>query len=221
MFVLSAWAQPATVLAGTTVEGSSVASDRLVGVGSVSHSGRGHYRCGRCSGLCSLGRRGFSQPLLLRTRKLRALFWPLFAWSSWAQPATVEAGAKSEIVALASIRSICVVSTSHCCGRHDRRGRCFGLCSLGRRGLIQPLWWRIRQVKALLWPLFDSSAWAQEATVVAGTTGEGAALASVLSVGISSGSHFCGGTTGEGAVLASVRSEGIVSSIHCGDGYDR
>jgi hypothetical protein len=44
-------------------------------------------------------------------------------------------------------------------------------------------------VRALLWPLFPWSAWAQTGTVVAGTTVEGAALVSVLSVGVGSASH--------------------------------
>jgi hypothetical protein len=38
--------------------------------------------------------------------------------------------------------------------------------------------------------VFAQSAWAQIATAVAGTTGEGAAVASVLSVGVGSASHF-------------------------------
>jgi hypothetical protein len=46
-------------------------------------------------------------------------------------------------------------------------------------------------VKALLWPLLDRSAWAQTATVVAVTTGKGAALVSLRSVGVGSISH-CG-----------------------------
>jgi hypothetical protein len=40
--------------------------------------------------------------------------------------------------------------------------------------------------------MFAWSAWAQPATVVVGTTGEGAALASVLSVGMGSASHSRG-----------------------------
>jgi hypothetical protein len=36
-----------------------------------------------------------------------------------------------------------------------------------------------RSVRVLLWPLFSRSAWAKPATVVTGTAGEGAALASV------------------------------------------
>jgi hypothetical protein len=64
---------------------------------------------------------------------------------------------------------------------------------VGRRGLSQTLWWRTRQLRALLWTLFERSAWAQPATVVADTTGEGAALASVRSVGVGSYSHCVGG----------------------------
>jgi hypothetical protein len=44
-------------------------------------------------------------------------------------------------------------------------------CPLGRLGLSRPLCWRARQVRALLWPLFDRSAWAHAASVVADTTG--------------------------------------------------
>jgi hypothetical protein len=48
-------------------------------------------------------------------------------------------------------------------------------------------------VRALLLPAFAQSAWAQPATAVAGTTGEGAALASVRSVGVGSASLCSGG----------------------------
>jgi hypothetical protein len=41
---LSAWAQPATVVAGTKVEGAALASLRSMGVGSTSHCGGGHDR---------------------------------------------------------------------------------------------------------------------------------------------------------------------------------
>jgi hypothetical protein len=47
-------------------------------------------------------------------------------------------------------------------------------------------------VRALLWPLFARTAWSQTATVVADTTVEGAALASVRLVGVGSANH-CGG----------------------------
>jgi hypothetical protein len=56
----------------------------------------------------------------------------------------------------------------------------------------QQLWWRSRMLRALLWPLFAFTARAQPATVVAYTKVEGAALASVLLVGVGSASH-CGG----------------------------
>ena len=42
---------------------------------------------------------------------------------------------------------------------------------------------------AMLWPLFGWSARAQPASVVAGTTDEGAALASVPSVGVGQSIH--------------------------------
>jgi hypothetical protein len=47
-------------------------------------------------------------------------------------------------------------------------------------------------MRALFWSLFAPSAWAQTATEVADTTGEGAALASVTFFGVSPDSH-CGG----------------------------
>jgi hypothetical protein len=46
-------------------------------------------------------------------------------------------------------------------------------------------------VRELLWPLFDRSAWDQLATVVVGTSGNVADLASVLLVGVEPASH-CG-----------------------------
>jgi hypothetical protein len=48
-------------------------------------------------------------------------------------------------------------------------------------------------VRALLSTLFDGSAWAQPASVVAGTSGEGAAMASVPSVGEGPASYSDGG----------------------------
>jgi hypothetical protein len=50
-----------------------------------------------------------------------------------------------------------------------------------------------------MWPLLGRSAWDQPVTVVAGTTGEGAALASVLSVSVGSGCPCFIDTTNEGA----------------------
>jgi hypothetical protein len=167
-FAWSAWTQPPTVLADTTGEGAALAS-------------------------CSLGRCGHSQPLGWRARQFRALIWPVFDRSAWAQPATVVSITKFEGGPLASVPSVGVGSGKHCGGGHDGRGRCSGLCSLHRRGLRQPLWWWARHVRALLWPLFVRSAWAQPATVVAGTTGKGASLATGRPVGVVTASNCDGG----------------------------
>jgi hypothetical protein len=120
------------------------------------------------------------------------LFWPLFARSAWFQAATVVAGATGEGAGLSFSRLVGVDSDSLCCGGHDMSGRCSGLLSLGLPRLNQPLIWRARQARALLWPQLARSGWAQPATVVAGTTGEGADLASGHSVGVGSANH-CGG----------------------------
>jgi hypothetical protein len=106
-------------VAGTIVEGADMASVRLIVVRSTSHCGCVHDRTGRCSGLCSLVRRGLSQRLLCRTRQMRALLWPLFSWSAWAQPAIVMAGTKFEGATLASVLWFGVRSASHCGGEHD------------------------------------------------------------------------------------------------------
>jgi hypothetical protein len=146
-----------------------------------------------------------------------ALLWPLFARSAWDHPATVVAGTMCEGAVLASVLLVYVVSYSHIGGWHDRSGRFCGLCSLGRRGLRKPLWWRALnlrvqlwplfacrrgpreplwwlscQVRVLMWTLFAWLSWAQPSTVVAGKTGEGAAMTSVSFVVVVSNSH-CGG----------------------------
>jgi hypothetical protein len=94
------------------------------------------------------------------------------------------AGKTCELAALATVLLDGVVSASHYFGGQDMLGSFSGFCSIGRRGISQPLWWRARQVRALLCSLFASSAWGQPNTVVAGTTGEGAAQASVQSFGV-------------------------------------
>jgi hypothetical protein len=94
LFYRSAWAQPATVVAGTTVDGAALASVRWLG-------------------LC--------------------------------QPATVVVGTRVEGASLISVRFIGEGSASHSGGGQDKRGRWSDLCSIGRRGIIQPLWWRVRQ----------------------------------------------------------------------------
>ena len=58
LFDLSAWDQPATVLACTAIEGADLVSVHLVSVGSALHCGGVHEYLGHCSGLCSLGRLG-------------------------------------------------------------------------------------------------------------------------------------------------------------------
>jgi hypothetical protein len=103
----------------------------------------------------------------------------------------VVAGTTGDGDALASVRSVGVGSDSHSGGGHDSRERSSGLFSLDQRRLSQPLWWRARQVRALLLPLIALKAWNQPATVIAVTTGEGAALASFRSVGVGSAS-LCG-----------------------------
>jgi hypothetical protein len=104
---------------GSTGEGAALASVRLVGVGSASHLVGMHDRRERCSGLCSLGRHGLSQPLWRHGRHVRTLLWPLFAWSAWAQPDTVVAGTAIKGADLASVRLFGMGSASHRVGEHD------------------------------------------------------------------------------------------------------
>ena len=98
---------------------------------------------------------------------MRALLWPLFDSSALAQPATVVEGTTFEDAVLAFVMSAGEVSSSH----------------WGRRG---------RQVISLLWPLFAWLAWAQQATVVVGTTGEGSTLATFRLVVVGPASHHGG-----------------------------
>jgi hypothetical protein len=178
-----------------------MASVLSVDVGSASHCGVGHDRCGRCSGLSSLsrlglsqplwwrarqaravtglrslGRHGLSQPLWWRKRQVMALLWPLFDLSGWAQSVPVVAGTSVEGAALATVRSVDVGSDSHCDGGHDMYGRCSGLFSLGLRWINQEVCWRTLQLRALRKPLLARATWAQPATVVAGTSVKGASL---------------------------------------------
>jgi hypothetical protein len=146
LFAWLARDQATVVVEGTKVEGAALTSARLVGVGSASHCGGEHDRLGLCSDLFSRGRRGLSKPLCWRERPVRPLLWPLVSW-------------------------VGVCSYSHCGGGHDRCGRLYSLCSLGRGGLSQPLRWWAQQLRALLWPLIARSAWARSATGLASTTG--------------------------------------------------
>jgi hypothetical protein len=101
-------------------------------------------------------------------------------------------GTTGECAANASVLFVGVCLNRDCRVVHDRSGPCFGHCSLGRRGLSRPLSWRASRVRALLWPVFARSAWAQAATVLASTTCEGAVLSCFRSVDVGSASH-CGG----------------------------
>jgi hypothetical protein len=51
---------------------------------------------------------------------VKALLWPLFAWSAWAQTATVVAGKRGEGAALASVRLVGMGSARHCGAGHNR-----------------------------------------------------------------------------------------------------
>jgi hypothetical protein len=107
-------------VACSTCEGAALSSDRLVDKFSESHCGGGHKNLGRCSGHFSLVGRGLIQPLWWRERQVRAVHWPLFAWSTWAQLATVVAGTRVDGDALVSDRSVSMGSTTHCVGEQDR-----------------------------------------------------------------------------------------------------
>jgi hypothetical protein len=65
-------------------------------------------------------------------------------------------------------------------------------------------------VRALLWPLFAISAWDELATMMAGTTVDGARLATVLLYGVGS-VNMVTGTTRVCAALASVLLAGVGS----------
>jgi hypothetical protein len=71
-------------------------------------------------------------------------------------------------------------------------------------------------VRTLIWPLFDWSAWAQKATVVAGTANEGVALASIRSFVVAQPAYVVAGTKFEGADLAAVRFVGVGTASYCG-----
>jgi hypothetical protein len=171
-----------------------LASVPSVGVGSVSHCVICHTRMRNLLWPCSICRRGPSQLLSWRARPVMALLWTL-------------------------VRSVGVGPSSHCGVCHDRMRNLLWPCSLCRRGPRQLLWWRARQVMAVVWTLIRSVGVGpashyggghyrrgrcfglcslgrrgqETATVVADTTAEGAALASVPSVGVDSVSHCVGG----------------------------
>ena len=94
---------------------------------------------------------------------------------------------------MASVPLVDVGSAKHCDDGHDRMRNLLWPCSFSRRGPCHLMWWRARQVSALLCLPFAFWAWAQTATVVADTTVKGSALASVCLVCVYPPSHWGGG----------------------------
>jgi hypothetical protein len=76
-------------------------------------------------------------------------------------------------------------------------------------------------VRSLILPMICRSESGHSVTVEAGTTGEGAALASVRSFGVSQPATVVGDTTGDGAALVTVRLVGVITASHGGCGLDR
>ena len=74
---------------------------------------------------------------------------------------------------------------------------------------------------ALKSPLISWSQRAQPGTVVAGTTGDGAVVASIFLVGVGPASLRGGRREGKGADLASVHLIGMGTASHFGGGQDR
>ena len=132
------------------------------------------------------------------------------------EPAIEVTGTTGEGDDLAPFRSIGLGSSNNCGGGYDRCWRCSGLYWMVRRVFSQPLWLRARNMMALLWNLYVWSAWAQANTMVSGTTFR--ELLWLLFVWTTWGqpSTVVAVTTGEGAALASVHSVGIVSDNNCG-----
>ena len=83
------------------------------------------------------------------------------------------------------------------------------------------MWWRERQVRARMWPLFAWLAWVQPATVVKDPTVEGAALVSDRLTGPGTASHCGGFTIVEGAALFCVCLVGVGPASHSDCGHDR
>ena len=85
---------------------------------------------------------------------MRALLWPLFAWSARAQPATLEEGTTEDGGALASDRSVGVVA-----GRYAMALVSTQLSSFGRSGFSDCFGWPVGKGLGLVSPLFIWSAW--------------------------------------------------------------
>jgi hypothetical protein len=122
-----------------------------------------------------------------------SLLFPQISWKAWALPDAVVVSTSYEGAVLAVDSLVDVGTARHCGGGHDSWERCSGFYTFSRSWVSQALWWRARQVRALVWQLFTLSSWAQPTTVVASTTVKGADLAALRSVGVGSDSHCDGG----------------------------
>jgi hypothetical protein len=145
---------------------------------------------------------------------LRALVWTLIVWSVWVQPPTVVACTIVEGAGLDSVRLFSVGTATHCGGEQNCLGHCSGLCSLGWLRVSQPLCWRERQLRELIWHLFDRSAWAQPATVVAGRQVRALQWTLLSWSAWSQTATVSAGTTCQGDALAAVRSVGVGLASH-------
>jgi hypothetical protein len=88
---------------------------------------------------------------------VRALERCLFASSAWAQSATVVVGTTVEDAVLASVRLTAWAQPANVVSVTTFEDALLPLFDC-RRGPNQPLWWRARNVRALLMPLFARSA---------------------------------------------------------------
>jgi hypothetical protein len=166
-----------------------------------------------------------------------AFLWPLNDFWAWDQPGTVVVDTTVEGAFLVSFRSFGVGSACHYVGRYDSLGRLCVLCSFGERGHSHPLWWLAQLFRALLWPLFDRSAWAtlwlwarqlrallRNLLVCSAWSKPLSWLALQVRALIwhlfvrsawDQTATVVAGTTLEGDVLAAVRSVGVGSASHC------
>ena len=148
--------------------GAALASFRSIGVGSVSHCGGGQ-----------IGKFALVSPLILRSTWAQSMWWRADRQGRWFDRSPFP------MVGLVSVTVVAVpLSKALLLAR---------LCSLGRRGLSQLLSWLSRYMMTMLWSLTILSACSQPANMVACTTVEGGALASVCLLGVGSFSNYVGG----------------------------
>jgi hypothetical protein len=87
-------------------------------------------------------------------------------------------------------------------------------------GIREPLKWRARQMRALVWLLLPQAAWAHPTTVVKGRNLRAWLWPLFARLAWAKPATLLAGTTGEGAALASVRSVGVYSACHSDGGHD-